>query len=335
MSRFISAQFPTVAPSPVEGSLPSFDGAVGWLNSLPLALSDLRGNVVLIDFWTYTCINWQRQLPYVRAWAAKYKERGLVVIGVHTPEFSFERKLENVRQAAKQMSIEYPVAIDSDYVIWRAFKNQYWPALYFVDAQGLILHHVFREGEYAQSERIIQELLAAARRGGSHDLVSVAGRGPEAAADWSNLNSPENYVGYERTEHFGSPGGIVRDHPHIYSVPSGMSLNQWALSGNWTMQREAAVLNQPVGRMVYRFHARDLHLVMGPQRPENPVRFRVFIDGRPAGAAHGTDVDNQGNGTVREPRMYQLIRQRSTIADRQFEIKFLDPGIEAFCFTFG
>jgi thiol-disulfide isomerase/thioredoxin len=321
---------------PIEGNLPPLDGAIGWLNSQPLTTRDLREKVVLIDFWTYTCINWRRQLPYVRAWAEKYKDDGLVTIGVHTPEFSFEKNMENVRRATKETCVEYPIAVDSDYAIWRAFGNEYWPALYFADAQGRIRHHVFGEGEYEQSERIIQQLLIEAGKGGiSHELVSVDARGAEATADWPNLGSTENYVGYQRTQNFASPGGRVLDKPHLYSAPAGLELNHWALSGDWTMQREALVLNQPGGRIAYKFHARDLHLVMGPGVRGNGLRFRVFLDGQPAGAAHGSDVDDQGNGTVTEPRMYQLIRQKHPIVDRQFEIEFLDPRIEAFSFTFG
>lgn len=335
MPGAVNVQSTPVAPLRVEGELPSLNGTVGWLNSNPLTPSSLRSSVVLINFWTYTCINWQRQLPYVRAWAAKYKDHGLVVIGVHTPEFSFEKDVENVRRAAKEMRVEYPIAIDSDYAVWGSFSNEYWPALYFADAQGRIRHHVFGEGEYEHSERVIQQLLARAGDSIANELVSVHARGPEAPADWSNLRSPENYIGYKRTENFASAGGPVFDNPHVYSASTVLKLNHWALSGNWTMRPEAAVLNQPGGRISYRFHSRDLHLVMGPGTHGTPVRFRVFIDGQPVGVAHGSDVDNQGNGTVTEPRMYQLVRQPKPIGDRQFEIRFLDPGLEAFCFTFG
>jgi len=321
---------------PAEGNLPSFEGGLGWLNSQPLTASSLRGKVALIEFWTFTCINWRRQLPYVRAWAAKYRDHGLVTVGVHTPEFSFEKNSENVRCATKETRVDYPVVIDSDYAIWRAFNNEYWPALYFADAQGRIRHHVFGEGEYDQSERVIQQLLAeAGATGVPSDLVSVHADGPEAAADWPNLGSGENYVGYQRTEGFVSPGGPVPDKPHVYSVSAGLRMNHWALSGDWTMQQEAITLNQPGGRIAYRFHARDLHLVMGPGTQGKPIRFRVFIDGQPAGAVHGSDVDAKGNGTVTESRMYQLIRQSAPITDRQFEIQFLDSGAEAFSFTFG
>src|SRR5882672_1744518 len=320
----------------VEGELPSLGSATGWLNSPPLTAPGLRGKVVLIDFWTYTCINWRRTLPYVRAWAEKYKDQGLVVIGVHTPEFEFEKNLDNVRQAAKDTRVDYPIAIDNDYALWRAFKNQYWPALYFVDAQGRIRHHEFGEGEYEQSERIIQQLLTEAGTSGvDRQLASVDARGAEVAADWDSLKSPENYVGYARTENFASPGGVVLDKSRVYAAPARLSLNHWALSGDWTVKKQVTVLNTANGRIAHRFHARDLHLVMGPAARGTAVRFRVLIDGQPPGAAHGVDIDDQGNGTVTEQRLYQLVRQQKPIADRQFEIEFLDPGAEAFAFTFG
>jgi len=321
---------------PVEGEFPSLAGATEWLNSPPLSASGLRGKVVLIDVWTYTCINWLRTLPYVRAWAEKYKNQGLVVIGVHSPEFAFEHNVDNVRRQAKDMRVDYPIAIDNDFAIWRAFKNQYWPALYFVDAQGHIRHHQFGEGEYEKSEMVIQQLLAETGIGGiGPELVSVDARGAEAAADWGSLKSPENYVGYERTENFASPGGAVLDKRRVYAAPARLRLNHWALAGDWTVEKQAIVLNKHNGRIAYRFHARDLHLVMGPSARGTSVRFRVLIDGRPPGAAHGIDVDDQGNGTVTEQRLYQLIRQPKPIADRQFEIEFLDSGVEAFAFTFG
>ncbi len=301
-----------------------------------MTASGLRGKVVLIDVWTYTCINWLRQLPYVRAWAEKYKNQGLVVIGVHAPEFEFEKNVDNVRRAAREMKINYPIAIDNDYAIWRALKNQYWPALYFVDGQGKIRHHHFGEGEYERSERVIQQLLSeAGMRGIGQELVSVDARGAEVAADWGSLKSPENYVGYDRTEKFASPGGAVLDKQRVYAVPARLRLNQWALSGEWTVQKQATVLNKANGRIAYRFHARDLHLVMGPAARGTSVRFRVRIDGQPPGAAHGIDVDDKGNGTVAEQRLYQLIRQPKPIAERQFEIEFLDSGVETFAFTFG
>jgi thiol-disulfide isomerase/thioredoxin len=345
--RFLGAAATTIAASRLgmfgsvvrqidEGALPSLSGATEWLNSQALTPAGLRGKVVLVDFWTYTCINWLRTLPYVRAWAEKYKDRGLVVIGVHTPEFAFEHDLDNVRRAAKDMHVDYPIAIDNDYAIWRAFKNQYWPALYFVAAQGRIRHHQFGEGEYDQSERTIQQLLAEAGIGGiGHDLVSVAARGAEAAADWDSLQSPENYVGYERSENFASPGGAALNERRVYAAPARLRLNEWALSGDWTVGKQATALHKANGRIVYRFHARDLHLVMGPAARGASVRFRVLVGGQLAGAAHGSDVDEQGNGTVTEQRLYQLIRQPKPIVDRLFEIEFLDPGVEAFAFTFG
>ncbi len=327
---------PAAIRLPIEGELPSLGGATEWLNSPPLTAAGLRGKVVLIDVWTYTCINWLRTLPYVRAWAEKYKDQGLVVIGVHAPEFGFEHNVDNVRRAAKDMRVAYPIAIDNDFAIWRALKNNYWPALYLVDAQGRIRYHQFGEGEYDRSERVIQQLLAEAGTSGiSRELVSVDARGAEVAADWASLKSPENYVGYERTEGFASPGGAVPDKRRVYAAPAKLKLNQWALSGDWTMAKPATVLNAANGRIAYRFHARDLHLVMGPAARGTSVRFRVLIDGQPPGAAHGVDVDEQGNGTVSEQRLYQLIRQPKPIADRQFEIEFLDPGVEAFAFTFG
>ena len=324
------------AGTPMQPDLSSLERATEWLNSPPLTASALRGKVVLIDFWTYTCINWLRTLPYVRAWHEKYRDQGLVVIGVHSPEFEFEKDLNNVRWAAKALRVDYPIAVDSDHVIWRAFRNQYWPALYFIDAQGRARHHHFGEGAYEQSEMIIQDLLAQNGAGGvSREPVSVNGHGLEAAADWSNLKSPENYVGYGRTQNFSSPGGAASDRPRVYAFPARLRLNDWALSGNWTVKKQAAALNEPNGVIAYRFHARDLHLVMGPAVPGTSVRFRVRIDGKPPGAAHGVDVDEQGNGTVTEQRLYQLIRQPQPIADRQFEIEFLGSGVETFAFTFG
>jgi thiol-disulfide isomerase/thioredoxin len=321
---------------PIEGELPSLSGATAWLNSPPLSAADLRGKVVLFDFWTYTCINWLRTLPYVRAWAEKYKEHGVVVIGVHTPEFSFEHDLDNVRRATRDMQVSYPIAIDNDYAIWSAFDNHYWPALYLVDAQGHIRSHHFGEGAYEQSEMMLQHLLAEAGIGDIDDaLVSVDAQGAEVAADWDSLRSAENYVGYERTENFASPGDAVLDTPHVYAAPARFSLNQWALAGEWTVGEQAIVLNKANGRIAYRFHARDLHLVMGPAARGKSVRFRVRIDGQAPGTAHGSDVDEQGNGTATNQRLYQLIRQPKPIADRLFEIEFLDAGVEAFAFTFG
>jgi thiol-disulfide isomerase/thioredoxin len=321
---------------PVEGMLPSFAGATGWLNSQPLTPDGLRGKVVLVEFGTYTCINWLRTLPYVRAWSEKYRDHGLVVIVVHTPEFEFEQDLENVRRAVNDLRIAFPVAIDNDYAVWRAFKNNYWPALYFVDATGQIRHHRFGEDDYERSETVIQRLLAEAGQGGfDRGIVSVEGAGVEAAPDWDSLRSPETYVGYQRTERFASPGGVRPGSRRVFSVPAQLRLNAWALSGDWTVEKQAALLNGPDGRIAYRFHARHLHLVMGPAARGASVRFRVLLDGQAPGAAHGVDVDEQGAGTVAEQRMYQLIRQPAPVVDRLFEIEFLDPGVEAFAFTFG
>jgi thiol-disulfide isomerase/thioredoxin len=323
------------APIPDQAELASLERANEWLNSPPLTAPALRGKVVLIDFWTYTCINWLRTLPYVRAWAEKYRSQGLVVIGVHAPEFAFEKNVSNVRWAVKDMRIDYPIAIDNEHVIWRAFKNQYWPALYFIDAQGRVRHHHFGEGAYEQSEMIIRGLLAETGTGGTdREPVPVDARGIEAAADWGSLKSPENYVGFERTQNFASPGGAMLDAPRPYVFPR-LRVNDWALSGDWTVKNQEVVLNKPNGVIAYRFHARDLHLVMGPATPGTSVRFRVLIDGQPPGAAHGIDVDEQGYGTVTQQRLYQLIRQPKPIVDRQFEIEFLGSGVEAFAFTFG
>jgi len=320
---------------PVEGELPSLSGANAWLNSEPLTAGSLRGKVVLVQFCTYTCINWLRTLPYVRAWAEKYKGHGLVVLGVHTPEFEFEKDLDNVRRALKEMRVVYPITVDNDYAVWRAFENQYWPALYFVDAQGRVRHHHFGEGEYERSERVIQQMLAEAGAGGGRELVSVDGQGIEAAADWGSLKSPEIYLGYGRTQNFASPGGAAADVRRVYAAPARLGLNQWALSGEWTMGGQAAALNKGGGRIACRFQARDLHLVMGPSPRGASARFRVTLDGQPAGDARGGDVDEQGNGTAAEQRLYQLIRQPKPVAGRRFEIEFLDPGVEAFAFTFG
>jgi thiol-disulfide isomerase/thioredoxin len=305
-----------------------------WLNSPRLAPDSLAGKVVLVDFCTYTCINWLRTLPYVRAWAQKYA-KGLVVIGVHTPEFAFEKKIDNVRRAVRQLKIDYPIVIDNDYAIWRAFRNQYWPALYFIDAQGRIRQHHFGEGEYERSEKTIQQLLAEAGVSGAGDgVVTVEAGGVEAAADWENLRSPENYVGYNRTQNFASPGGVDQDRRTAYAIPARLSLNEWALAGEWTVGGQATILNGARGRIAYRFHARDLHLVMGPPKGGATAPFRVSIDGRPPGPARGLDVDENGNGAVVEQRLYQLIRQPKPILDRTFEIAF-DSGVETLAFTFG
>jgi thiol-disulfide isomerase/thioredoxin len=316
-------------------TLPDLSGAVTWLNSPPLTRDELRGKVVLIDFWTYSCINCLRTLPYIRAWAERYKDSGLVVIGVHTPEFAFEKDLDNVRRAVSELHITYPVALDNDYKIWKAFSNSYWPADYLVDGTGRIRHHHFGEGKYDESEQQIQALLKE-RNGqlATTGLVKVAATGAEAAPD-TDVQSPETYIGYERADSFLSPGGFRQDAPHAYSVPKHLELNQWGLSGNWTDRAQVASLDSAPGGIVYRFHARDLHLVLGPAPNGKPVRFRVRIDGHAPGENHGVDTDAQGVGKITEHRLYQLIRQKSAVDDRTFEIEFLDPGAQAFAFTFG
>jgi cytochrome c biogenesis protein CcdA/thiol-disulfide isomerase/thioredoxin len=319
----------------VEGGFPPLAGAAEWLNSPPLTPEGLKGKVVLIDFWTYSCINCLRAIPYVKAWAEKYKDHGLVVIGVHTPEFAFERKIDNVRSAVSELKIEYPIAIDNEYKIWRAFDNQYWPAHYFIDMQGRIRYHHFGEGEYDESERVIQRLLAeAGAEGYSAGLVSVTAFGAQAPPAANDVKSPETYIGYSRADNFVSPGGIVEDESHDYAA-AAPQLNQWSLSGDWTISAEHAALNKRDGRIVYRFHARDLHLVLGPAPDSKPIRFRATVDGAAPGVDHGADIDADGHGTVGGQRLYQLIRQHGTISDRTFEIEFLDPGVQAFAFTFG
>jgi thiol-disulfide isomerase/thioredoxin len=320
---------------PVEGKMPPLAGATGWLNAPRLDNTELRGKVVLVGFWTYTCINWLRSSPYVRAWNETYREQGLVVIGVHTPEFSFEKNIANVRQAVKDNGIDYPVAIDSDYAIWNAFKNGYWPALYFIDRQGAIRHHQFGEGNYAQSEMVLQQLLREGtnRSGSNHAAAIVRARDIELAADWDNLESPETYLGDEHGTNFVSPGGAVANQARFYTLPSRLAINQWALAGNWTVGTEAIVLNRAGGRIACRFHARDLHLVMGTEG--KPVPFRVRLNGQPPGAAHGIDINAAGQGTVAGQRLYQLLRQPGRVTDQHFDIEFLDVGAQAFVFTFG
>jgi len=326
------------AALPVEGQFPGLNGAVEWLNSPPLTAEALRGKVVLVDFWTYSCINCLRTLPYVKAWAEKYRDQGLVVIGVHAPEFAFERNIDNVRKATKDLGVTYPVAIDNNYAIWRAFDNNYWPAHYFIDAQGRVRFHHFGEGEYEKSEAVIRQLLAEA---GHKDVTKVsmtadhAMQGVEMPADSGALQSPETYVGYARAENFASPGGAKQDQPKDYIAPTRPSLNAWGLAGNWKIGEEQATLEHTNGSIVYRFHARDLHLVLGPGADGKPVRFRVTIDGHAPGASHGTDVAADGSGTVNGQRLYQLVRQNGDIADRTFAIEFLDPGVQAYAFTFG
>lgn len=324
----------------IEGRLPSLAGAVAWLNSPPLSVESLRGKVVLIDFWTYSCVNCLRTLPYVRAWADKYREQGLVVIGVHAPEFAFEKDLDNVRRATRDLEIGYPVAIDNDYAIWRGFGNRYWPAHYFIDTEGRIRHHHFGEGGYEESEKMLQQLLTEAGKAVSAgSLVKVEASGVARPADDTAVKSPETYLGYSRGENFVSadapPGVLARDEARAYAIPGQLTLNQWALDGRWNVGKEQALLTGPGGRIAFRFHARDVNLVLGPGPGGKPVRYRVWIDGKPPAASHGVDSDSGGLGSVREQRLYQLVRQAGDIQDRTFEIEFLDPAVEAFAFTFG
>jgi thiol-disulfide isomerase/thioredoxin len=319
---------------PVEGALPDLSGAVTWLNSPPLNAAALKGKVVLVDFWTYSCINCLRTVPYVRAWAEKYKDQGLVVIGVHAPEFAFEKDVDNVKKAVGDLKITYPVAIDNNYAIWRGFNNNYWPAHYFIDAKGQIRHHHFGEGDYDESERVIQQLLnEAGHKTASNDLVDVKATGAEAAADMMDVQSPETYVGYARAENYVS-GTMAQDKSKTYKT-GATRLNEWGLDGSWTVGGEQATLNAKDGGITYRFHARDLHLVLGPSADGKPVRFKVTIDGAAPGANHGSDIDENGDGTVTGQRLYQLVRQAGDVADRTFEIRFLDPGVQAYAFTFG
>ena len=336
LTSYAMAQTPTFSGLPIEDAVPSFGGATTWLNSQPLTTSALRGKVVLVNFWTYTCINSLRVLPYIRAWAEKYKDQGLIVIGIQSPEFSFEKNIDNIRWAINAMKIDYPVAVDNDHAVWRAFSNEVWPALYFVDARGRIRHRQFGEGDYEQSERTIQQLLVEARAGGiAHQLVSIDAQGAEAPADWASMKSPETYTGFELTEKFSSPGGARLSKSHFYGYPVKLGLNHWALQGDWTVGRESVALNTANGRIAYRFHARDLHLVMGAAVRGTSVPFRVLIDGHPPGGSHGNDIDDQGNGKVTEQRLYQLIRQPEPVPDHLFEIEFIGSGVEAFDFTFG
>jgi cytochrome c biogenesis protein CcdA/thiol-disulfide isomerase/thioredoxin len=330
---------PAPAPSPVlgdEGPMPDLSGAIAWLNSPPLTRNSLRGKVVLIDFWTYSCINCLRALPYVEGWTEKYKDAGLVVIGVHTPEFAFEKERSNVEKAVRDLKVSYPVAIDSDYQIWQAFHNEYWPAHYFIDGKGRIRHHHFGEGEYDESERVIQQLL---KENGATSLsagmIDVSANGVEAAPDHGNVRSPETYIGYHRAEHFGSAEPIAKDSRKVYTLVPRLSLNQWGLAGSWKVDPESAVLQAAGGKIAFRFHARDLHLVLGTTKDGKPVRFVVKLDGTPPGEDHGSDTDANGAGTVQGHRLYQLIRQKGAVEDRTFEIEFLDPGVQAFAFTFG
>jgi thiol-disulfide isomerase/thioredoxin len=309
--------------------MPSLGGAAGWLNSEPLGPAELRGHVVLVNFWTLTCINWLRQEPYVRAWSQAYRNDGLVVIGVHTPEFSFEHEVGLMRRATKERAIDYPVAVDNDYAIWSAFANHYWPALYFIDADGIIRDDHFGEGRYEQSERVIQRLLGIER-----ELVSVEALGVEAEADWDHLETPETYLGYARNDRFASPNGAALDERRTYELPERLPFNHWALAGEWTIGRESVVLDRAGGSIAYRFHARDAHLVLSPGSLE-PIRFRMLLDGEAPGASGGLDVDEDGNGLLLDGRLYQLVREHHAVRQRTLEITFLEPGAEAYAFTFG
>ena len=325
------------AELPIEGQLPSLSGATAWLNSAPLTAEQLRGKVVLVDFWTYSCINCLRALPYVKMWYDKYHDHGLVIIGVHAPEFAFEKDLGNVRRAVADLGVRYPVALDNDYAIWQGFNNQYWPAHYFIDGSGRIRSHHFGEGEYANSEQIIRRLLTEA---GYRDLPAdgagpAAAGGVQAAGDEQHVRSPETYVGYARAERFASSGGLMPERSQNYQAPAALKLNQWALSGDWTVSAEKAVLGRASGKIIYQFYARDLHLVLSPGRGGKPVRFRVQIDGADPGESHGADTDANGRGTIQGQRLYQLIRQSGAVGEHRFSIEFLDPGVEAYSFTFG
>ncbi len=338
-SRRLRGEDPGVEAPPAPAAEPvpaALAGATGWLNSPPLGAAQLRGRVVLVSFWTYTCINWLRSLPYLRAWAARYARDGLAVVGVHTPEFDFERDIDNVARAARDLRVSYPIAVDSHNAIWDAFGNRYWPALYLADARGRIRYHTFGEGDDARSEQVLQQLLTeAGARGIGSEPSSVDPRGVEAAPDWNSLRSSETYLGYAQPGRLVSADGVARDTRHVYSVPGRLGRDEWALSGNWTVADDAITLNAAKGQIAYRFHARDLHLVMGPSAPGASVNFRVRIDGQPPGSARGEDVDEHGNGTVSEPRLHQLIRQPGPVTDRTLEITFLDPGVQVYAFTFG
>ena len=319
-----------------EGPMPDLDGAIGWLNSAPLNRKSLRGKVVLVNFWTYTCINSLRPLPYVRSWAAKYKDAGLVVIGAHTPEFSFEHEPMNVENAVRKLNVTFPVAIDSDYRIWRSFNNEAWPAQYLVDAKGRIRYHHFGEGDYGDIERVIQQLLKENGAAGlASDTTSVTGVGIEAAPDWTDERSPETYIGYRQAQNFASPEKLHKDSIQLFTAPANPSLNHWGLIGSWNVNAESAVLQAVHGRILFRFHSRDLHLVLAPAKDAKPVRFVVRLDGAAPGENCGVDTSADGSGEIREPRLYQLIRQKGPIVDRTFEIEFLDPGVQALDFTFG
>lgn len=320
-----------------EGRMPSLSGATRWLNSPPLTRAGLKGKVVLVDFWTYSCINCLRELPYINAWADKYKPYGLVVIGVHAPEFDFEKNIDNIQKAMSRYHITFPVAVDNDLTIWSAFDNHYWPAAYFIDAKGQIRHHTFGEGGYAASERVIQELLTeAGAKNVPTSIVSVDGTGAQQEGDFKDMLSPETYVGYARAQHFAATGGAIQDSAADYVTDTAaLGLNDWGLEGNWTVGAEHARLNKPGGQVIFRFHARDLHLVMGPGPDGKPVHFKVTIDGHAPGMQHGSDIDAEGNGTVTGQRLYQLVRQTGPVTNHTFSITFTEPGVQVYSFTFG
>lgn len=337
IARKFGPLFPGAASAQAtpQGRLASLGLAGAWLNSQPLNADALRGKVVLVNFWTYSCVNWRRQLPFIRAWQNRYRDDGLVVIGVHSPEFAFEHDIGNIRRAARDMEIDYSIAVDNDHSVWRAFGNNAWPAIYLIDAQGMLRYRFLGEGAYDQSEAVIRDLLREAGATVGEDKALVKAAGQEVAADWTNISTPETYLGFALSVSFASPGGLVRDRAHLYRPPASLRLNQWALAGDWTVRSDAAVLNLPGGRLQNRFHARDLHLVMGTSTPGTGVRFRVLVDGKPAGDAHGLDVDRDGYGVVDGPRMYTLVRQTGRVAERQIDIEFLGAGVDVFAFTFG
>jgi thiol-disulfide isomerase/thioredoxin len=332
----IATRASTPAALPVEGTIPALAGAVEWLNSPPLNVDELRGKVVIVNFWTYSCINCLRTLPYLKTWSKKYQDQGLVVVGVHAPEFAFERSVGNVKRATRDLGIDYPVAIDNNYAIWRAFGNQYWPAFYVVDAQGRIRYHQFGEGKYDKSEQVIQQLLTEAGHSKPPATTgSAQASGTQVASDERDVLSGETYIGYKQSEGFVSPEKVLPDGVRTYTSPATISLNTWGLEGPWKIGAESAQLGSASGRIVYRFHARDLHLVLGPASDGKPIRFRVTIDGAAPGASHGTDVAADGSGTVDGERLYQLVRQTGPVRDRTFAIEFLDSGASAYAFTFG
>jgi thiol-disulfide isomerase/thioredoxin len=333
--RSLAHRLPGQDVLPDEGRLPSFDRASGWLHSRPLTPAGLRGRVVLVDFWTYTCVNWLRTAPYVRAWHERYADAGLTVVGVHTPEFPFERDPENVVAATERLDVEYPVALDSDYGVWDAFANAYWPAVYLADAEGRIRFHHFGEGEYARTEMAIQQLLAEAGGAAGTDLVSVEPRGLEVAADWATLRTPETYLGYARSAGSVSEDSRLFDDVAVYEAPDRLGLNSWGLTGVWRVGRSAVVLEEGGGRISMAFHARDVNLIMRPEVRGAAIPFRVTIGGRPPGTARGTDVDEEGRGVLREPTTYQLIRQQGAVHDELVEVEFARSGAAAYCFTFG